>query len=169
MQSLIDKNVLVLGIGNTLLSDEGFGPAAIFYLESNFHWPKNITLLDGSTLGLMLMPELLECDFAIILDIALGGNAPGTFYQFGGNELNNVLSAKYSMHQTNFNDVLINCDLVGHRPETIFFAMEPFDFHTFSPQITSSAADRLPSFCKNVINFLQDSGLAISKLSSDAI
>ena len=169
MQNLSDKKVLVLGIGNTLLSDEGFGPAAIYYLESNYHWPKNITLLDGSTLGLMLMPELLECDFAVILDIALGGKAPGTFYQFNGDDLNNTLTVKYSMHQTNFNDVLINCDLAGHKPQTIFFAMEPFDYITFSPQITSFAANLLPSFCKNVINFLQDSGISISNLSSDVI
>ena len=51
-----NKKILILGVGNILLTDEGFGVRAVEYLQANYTWPVCIRLLDGGTQGLMLMP-----------------------------------------------------------------------------------------------------------------
>lgn len=161
--SLPQQRILILGIGNTLLSDEGFGPTAIYYLEENYDWPINVRLVDGATLGLMLLAELLESDLVFILDIALGDQKPGTFYSLSPEDLGKSLSLNHSMHQTSLNDVLINCELTGHKLDAKIFALEPFDYQTFSPQITPEALQLLPSFCEKVINELQKIGVRPTK------
>ena len=55
-----DQKVLILGVGNILLTDEGFGVRAAAYLEEHYRWPENVTLMDGGTQGLMLMSELMD-------------------------------------------------------------------------------------------------------------
>lgn len=54
-----DKRILILGVGNILLTDEGFGVRAVEYLKAHYRWPEGVRLMDGGTQGLMLMPELL--------------------------------------------------------------------------------------------------------------
>lgn len=145
------RNILILGVGNTLLSDEGFGVRAVEYLQANYQWPENINLVDGGTRGLMLMSELMECELAIVLDIALGGHKPGTFYLLDDECLDKSLSFRESMHQTSLNDILISCDLAGSRPQAMIFAMEPFDFQTVSESLSPKAQEALPRFCARVV------------------
>ena len=72
--------VLIMGVGNILLRDEGFGVAAVNHLEKNYDWPENVRLQEGATQGLLLMSELEECDLLVVLDVVLGGKEPGTVY-----------------------------------------------------------------------------------------
>lgn len=150
-----EQRILILGVGNTLLGDEGFGVHALRYLEENFSWPQNVRLVDGGSLGLLLLGELLECDFAVILDVALGGRPPGTFYKLEEDALNPGLGFRQSMHETGVSDILISCDLAGHRPEVEIFAMEPFDLQNPRPELTAQAAAKLPEFCEKVVGELK--------------
>lgn len=153
------KRILILGVGNTLLADEGFGVRAVEYLQEHYEWPDNVRLLDGGTLGLLLMGELLECDLAIALDIALGGEAPGTFYRIESDELDKSIKPRQSAHQTSLADTLVNCELAGHRPEMVVFAMQPYDFQKPQATITCEAKKKLPSFCARVVEDLAKMGL----------
>ena len=80
---MAEPRVLVLGVGNILLSDEGFGVAAVKRLERDYTWPDNVRLLDGGTLGLFLMPEIMDADFLVVLDVVLGPGprAPSTCWK----------------------------------------------------------------------------------------
>lgn len=149
-QSLPQERILIMGIGNTLLCDEGFGVHALYYLQRHYDWPDNVTLVDGATRGLMLMAELMDCDLAIILDIVLGGGEPGTTYLLGDDELGKALSFRQSMHQTSLEDILVSCDLAGHRPRTLVFGFEPFDYRSASELPSPQAARLLPGFCRKV-------------------
>lgn len=149
------KKILILGIGNTLLSDEGFGVHAVEYLQRQYRWPDNIQLVDGGTRGLLLMTELMECDFALVLDVARGGETPGTFYLLEDRDLDKALSFRESMHQTGLSDILISCELAGYRPEAVVLAMEPFDIESPGEQLTQAAKDRLPEFCAMAIALLE--------------
>lgn len=157
------KNILILGVGNILLADEGFGVRALYWLRENYRWPENTRLVDGATLGLLLMGELLECDLAIILDIAQGGEKPGTFYVLENENLGRSLSMGQSMHQTGIEDVLISCDLAGHRPEALVFGFEPFDFQSPKAELSPEARALLPEFCDRVVEELGKMGLEIIK------
>lgn len=152
------ERILVLGVGNTLLGDEGFGVHALRHIEQEYALPSNFRLLDGGTLGLLLMAELLECDLAIILDITLGGQAPGTFYRIEGEDLGARSVPLQSLHQTSLADVLISCELADHRPKAIVFAMEPFNLDSPQADLSPEAARKLPEFCAKVIEELARDG-----------
>ena len=64
--------VCVLGVGNTLLGDEGFGVRAMEYLRDNYVWPGNVDFVDGGTQGMGLMPLLVDYDKVAVLDIVHG-------------------------------------------------------------------------------------------------
>ena len=64
--------ILIMGVGNVLLCDEGFGVRAVAYLEEQYDWPDNVQFLAGETGGIMLMPEIQSCDLLVVLDVVLG-------------------------------------------------------------------------------------------------
>jgi hydrogenase maturation protease len=155
-----NKKILILGVGNILLTDEGFGVRAVEYLQANYTWPACIRLLDGGTQGLMLMPEIQDCDLLIVLDIVLGGEAPGTVYLLEGEDLRKSLSFRDSMHQTDLLDTLITCELVGHKPDALVIGMEPFDCRTMGVELTPQAQARLPEFCRKTMDELARRGIS---------
>ena len=146
-----DKRILILGVGNILLTDEGFGVRAVDYLEAHYRWPVHVRLMDGGTQGLMLMPELQECDFLVVLDVVLGPEAPGTVYLLEGEDLRKSLSFRDSMHQTDLLDTLVTCDLAGHRPEAIVIGLQPFDYKTMHVGLSPQAEALLPEFCRKAV------------------
>lgn len=153
------ESVLILGVGNILLTDEGFGVRAAEYLEAHYHWPSHVRLMDGGTQGLMLMPLLQECDFLVVLDVVLGPNAPGAIYLLEGEDLRKSLSFRDSMHQTDLLDTLITCDMAGHRPEAMVIGLQPFDYKTMHVGLSPQAQALLPAFCGKVVEELARRGI----------
>ena len=146
------KSILILGIGNILLGDEGFGVRAVEYLQDNYSWPENVQLLDGGTRGLLLMADLMDKDLVIILDIVHSGHEAGTMLLIENDDLYKSFQNKESAHQTSINDVLICCELADHRPEVLVFGFEPFDFSEINISLSPQAQEKLPLFCENVIS-----------------
>ncbi|MDE7242227.1 HyaD/HybD family hydrogenase maturation endopeptidase [Desulfovibrio sp.] len=151
--------VLVLGVGNILLSDEGFGVAAVNRLMRDYDWPDNVRLLDGGTLGLFLMPDIMDADFLVVLDVVLGPGAPGTIYLLEGEDLRKSLSFRDSTHQTDLVDTLISCELAGGRPDAVIIGIQPGDWQTLSPALTPELEARLPEFCAKVAAELARRGI----------
>lgn len=146
-----NKKILILGIGNILLGDDGFGVRAVEYLQNNYSWPENIELLDGGTRGLLLLADLMEKDLVIILDIVMGGEKPGTMYLMENEDLDRSLTIRQSAHQNSINDVLASCELAGHRPDVLVFGFEPCDFSSLNASLSAQAQEKLPAFCENVV------------------
>ena len=63
--------ILIMGVGNVLLCDEGFGVRAVAYLEEHYDWPENVQFLAGETGGIMLMPEIQSCDLLVVVGSSL--------------------------------------------------------------------------------------------------
>lgn len=152
---------LILGIGNILLGDEGFGVMAINYLEEHYTFPEEVRLLDGGTRGLMLLGEIIECDFLVVLDIMLGGEKPGSIYLVEDEEIPVRVNFRHSMHEANLNDMLASAELAGNRPRALVFGFEPFDFKTLNPSPTPEALKLLPEYCDRVAAELARRGLDI--------
>ncbi len=151
--------ILIMGVGNVLLCDEGFGVRAVAYLEEHYDWPDNVQFLAGETGGIMLMPEIQSCDLLVVLDVVLGGEAPGTVYLLENDDLRKSLSFRDSMHQTDLLDTLATCELAGHRPEALAFGLQPFDYHSMVMQLSPQAEAMLPTFCHKVVDELQRRGI----------
>jgi len=153
---------MIMGVGNILLTDEGFGVRAVEYLQANYTWPENVRLEDGGTQGLLLMSTLMDCETLVVLDVVLGPEKPGTVYMLEGEDLRKSLSFRDSMHQTDLLDTLITCSMAGHDVEAVVFGLQPFDYHTMQVGLTPEAQNLLPEFCTKVVTALEQRGIAIA-------
>jgi hydrogenase maturation protease len=152
------KRILLLGVGNILYRDEGLGVYALQRLESAYAFSDNLTLMDGGTMGKLLMHALLDHDRVIVLDAVLGGEAPGTVYRLEGEALRKSLGFHDSQHQVDLVDTLISCELVGHRPDTVVIGMQPGDYTSMGTELTEACLAAMPKFISHALEEVQASG-----------
>lgn len=150
--------ILLLGVGNLLYADEGLGVHAARYLEKHYTFSPNVTLLEGGVLGKLLMPQLLEADQVIVMDAVLGGEEPGSIYRLADEGLRKSLGFNDSQHQVDLVDILIYCELTGHRPEAVVIGMEPQDWKTLTTELTTTAHNNFERFITHVLAELEQQG-----------
>ncbi|MBW2171648.1 MAG: HyaD/HybD family hydrogenase maturation endopeptidase [Deltaproteobacteria bacterium] len=119
------KRIVVLGVGNVLLSDEGVGVhVAKKLLEMEL--PPGVQVVEGGTDGFRLMNVVTEADRLIIVDAVKGGEAPGSIYRFDIKDAPTYPDAyKTSVHQIGILEVVHLSELVGKTPETTIIGVEP--------------------------------------------
>ncbi len=122
----------ILGIGNLLLKDEGFGVHVINYLEDNYRLPEEVHLQDGGTAGIYMAPFLEEVDSLIVVDVIGVDAAPGTLHRFNGDELMGAnVQMSMSPHQLGLLEILEICKLRNQEPEHVeFIGIVPAEIDT---------------------------------------
>ncbi len=151
--------ILILGVGNILLGDEGIGVRAAEQLRNRADVPSHVRVVDGGTLGPGLMDAVMSCDLLLVLDAVLGPGEPGSLYRLEGDDLRKSLSFGASAHQFDLPDTLILCELAGHRPETVVLGMEPADIRTPRAELSPCCAARLPELVELALQELRGRGL----------
>ena len=118
--SMPELRVLVLGIGNILLRDEGVGVHVVNRFRDIYTVPDGVDIIDGGTMGLDLMPYFEGRTHVIVIDAVRGnGEQPGTILRFSATEVMGVLGERISPHQIGLSDLLA-CTAVGSQlPEHI--------------------------------------------------
>lgn len=120
------KLVLVLGIGNLIMSDDGVGVRVVQELKRSYRFPENVMVVDGGTLGLDLLPMLENATHLILVDAVEIGEKPGTLIRLIGEELPVALETKLSPHQMGLKDLLAVSELMGHSPgEMVLIGVQP--------------------------------------------
>jgi hydrogenase maturation protease len=113
-------SIVVLGIGNVLWADEGFGVRCVEALQARWRFADHVSLVDGGTQGLYLIPQVHAARRLLILDAVDYGLAPGTLKLVEDDEVPRFLGAKkMSLHQTGFQEVLALAQLTGAYPEQV--------------------------------------------------
>lgn len=126
-----NRTVLVLGIGNVLLGDEGAGVRVIEELEKRYRFPEAVRLLDGGTSGMELLNDLAVCDHLIVCDCVRLGQPPGTVVRLDDEEVPAMFRNKLSPHQLGLSDVLATAQLTGEGPDRVtLFGIEPEEMET---------------------------------------
>ncbi len=111
-------DVLVLGIGNLLWADEGFGVRCVEQLAAEWRVPDGVRLMDGGTQGLYLLPYVQGARRLIVFDAVDYGLEPGTLKLVEGEQVPRFMGAKkMSLHQTGFQEVIAAADLTGQLPQ----------------------------------------------------
>jgi hydrogenase maturation protease len=100
------EKITVLGVGNILMQDEGFGVRVVEELLAAYSFPENVQVLDGGTLGMELLRFLVGTDRLILVDAVNGSLPPGSVYQFNHDEVKAYFKEKVSMHELGIQDVL---------------------------------------------------------------
>jgi hydrogenase maturation protease len=118
--------VLVLGVGNILLRDEGLGVRAVERLAAAHLLPEQVCVLDGGTMGLDLLPYLQENETLLMVDAVQAGRPPGTLVRLEGDEILPALALKLSAHQVGLQELLATGRLLGTLPSCIvLWGIEP--------------------------------------------
>jgi len=140
------KNVLVLGVGNVLLRDEGVGIRAVGELGRRFCLGEGVELLDGGTAGIELLRFLEGKEHLILIDAIRAGHPPGTVLRVEGEDVPKTFTERISPHQIGISDVLASALLTDALPRSIvLFGVEPADLTTgieLSP-VVEAALDKL--------------------------
>lgn len=111
--------ILVLGIGNSLMNDDALGVTAIAQLKERYIFPSGVSVVDGGTLGLDLLPMLEGVRKLLIIDAIDMGAAPGELFRLAGKEVPRAFASKLSVHQMGVQDLLAVAELQGHVPEEL--------------------------------------------------
>lgn len=111
--------ILVLGIGNLLLSDEAIGVRIVEALERRFQLPSHVEVLDGGTAGMELMEMMANRDHLIVTDAVLTGDAPGSVVVLHDEEIPALFTRKVSPHQLGLSDVLMALRLTDEFPRRL--------------------------------------------------
>jgi len=133
------KSIVVLGIGNLLWADEGFGVRCVEALAARWRFAPQVQLVDGGTQGLYLLQHVQAATHLLILDAIDYGLAPGTLKQVEGEEVPRFLGAKkMSLHQTGFQEVLALAQFTGHWPQHVLLVgCQPAELEDFGGSLSA--------------------------------
>ena len=145
MEKDLKPKILVLGIGNILWADEGFGVRVVEAFHARYHLADNVTLLDGGTQGLYLVQFVEEADYLLVFDAIDYGLEPGTLKLVRDDEVPKFTGAKkMSLHQTGFQEVLSAADLLGAYPEKLaLIGCQPLDLEDWGGPLTAPVREKL--------------------------
>lgn len=120
------RRVVVLGIGNTILCDEGVGVHAALALRERHALPDGVEVIDGGTAGMELLDALAGIDLLVVLDAVKARRSPGTLVRLVGAEVPVFFRSKLSPHQVSICDVLASLEFAGHAPaDLVLIGAEP--------------------------------------------
>ena len=139
-------DVLVLGIGNLLWADEGFGIRALERLHAGWRFRPGVRLLDGGTQGLYLLPYVEGCRRLLILDAVDYGLAPGTLKVVRDDDVPAFMGVKkMSLHQTGFQEVLSVARLRGWNPDNVtLIGCQPEVLDDYGGSLSETVKTTLP-------------------------
>jgi hydrogenase maturation protease len=138
-------SILVLGIGNLLWADEGFGVRCVEALQAGWQFAPHVDLVDGGTQGLYLLPLVQAARRLLILDAVDYGLPPGTLKLVENDEVPRFLGAKkMSLHQTGFQEVLMLAQMTDSWPaEVLLIGCQPEELEDYGGSLRDSVKDAL--------------------------
>ena len=161
--------VTVLGIGNIILRDEGFGVRAMEYLDEHFRFPPEVQLLDGGTLGPELLHFVTGTEHLLILDAVAGDAPPGTVYRFEDDAVMAHFQEKMSSHEIGIQDVLAWLTVTDRAiPNVVVLGMQPYELTaglTLSPEMEAA----LPAFAQRAVEELLRWGMVPAERSQRSL
>jgi len=137
---------LVLGIGNILWADEGFGVRCVEALNAAFEFGDDVTVLDGGTQGLYLLPFLEDARYLIVFDAVDYSKQPGEMVIARDDEVPRFMGVKkMSLHQTGFQEVIACASLAGRLPESMMLiGVQPEQLEDFGGSLRDIVKAQIP-------------------------
>lgn len=161
--------VLVLGIGNLIMSDDGVGVRVVQLLQERYRFPEEVTLLDGGTLGLDLLPKLEGVERLLVVDAVETGGAPGTLLRLSGDDIPLALETKVSPHQMGLKDLLTVASLQGFDPaEMVLWGVQP-ECIEMGMELSPVVAEQVAQLTENVLIELANWGVQADRCQGPSI
>jgi hydrogenase maturation protease len=157
--------VLILGVGNILWADEGFGVRTVEAINQQYEFNDEVKLMDGGTLGLYLIQHVQECDLLIVFDAIDYGLKPGTMKLIHDEDVPKFMGAKkMSLHQTGFQEVLSTAELTGETPDHIFLiGVQPVQLEDFGGSLRDEVKVQIQPAINECLKYLDGYGVTYKK------
>lgn len=150
------KHTLILGIGNILWADEGFGVRTVEFLDQHYLFNDSVTIMDGGTQGLYLVHHVQEADLLVVFDAIDYGLEPGTMKLIEGDDVPAFMGAKkMSLHQTGFQEVLAMAEMLGSYPaELLLVGVQPEQLEDYGGSLRPLTKSRIQPAIDEALNWL---------------
>ncbi len=147
---MIRKPILILGIGNLLLKDEGFGVHVVQKMMA-MSLPDDVELMDGGTMGIDLLYHIEGRKKVIAIDVVKADSRPGTLYRFTDKDIEYHKDILRSAHEIDFSYVLKTAEQLGNKPdEVVFIGITPQEIDA-DIGLTPALEERIPKVIELVM------------------
>jgi hydrogenase maturation protease len=163
-----DWNTLVLGIGNLLWADEGFGVRCVERLNAGYDFPESVRVMDGGTQGIFLLPWVRSASRLLIFDAIDFGLEPATLKLITGDDVPRYMGAKkVSMHQAGFQEVLSSAQLSGEFPDELaLVGVQPELLNDYGGSLTPAVKARIEPAIQLGLDVLRGWGIEVTLRSA---
>lgn len=153
--------ILVLGLGNALMNDDALGVRAVAELQRRYLFPAGVTVIDGGTLGLDLLPLLEGVERLLIVDAVDMGAVPGSRFRLCGDDVPRAFASKLSVHQMGVQDLLAVAELQGHVPrELVVHGVQPASIE-MEMQLSPPVAAAMEALLAGIVAELEGWGVRL--------
>ncbi len=155
--------IMILGIGSILFSDDGFGIRVAQKIEREYEFPDQVLVVDGGVLGINLLGVISKPQHLIVVDTMRNRGRPGDIYRLEGDAIPERIRAKNSLHQVDFLEALTLCQALDHVPQTVVIGVEPQDIQTLALVLTPVIESRIDPVIRMVLAELTRLGVTYRK------
>ncbi len=155
------SRALLLGVGNLLWADEGFGVRCVEAFAASYESPENLTVADGGTQGLYLVDLFREHDPVVVFDAIDFGDPPGTLRVVRDDDIPAFVAArKMSLHQAGLQDVIACAKLLGGCAEhMLLIGVQPVELDDYGGSLRPAVRSRIPEALEIAVDYLADFGI----------
>lgn len=164
-----EKQIALIGIGNILFSDEGLGAYLIKYIETNFHLPLNLTVIEGGTLGFGLMTYYQSYDTIILVGTGSGSAAPGTITVQDARETIAEGPVRKTANEVEMTLMLEICSFHEAMGEVTVISMIPEEINAVRNGLSSTILKQMPHLLERVRGVLAAHDVVLTPKSDEPV
>lgn len=154
------ERIIILGIGNPLVRDEGVGVRVAEELSSGYEFPQGVEVQDAGTMGMTMLSTLCSADFAVVIDAVDGtGHPPGTVVTMSAEQIAPA-QVLHSAHDMRFANVLEAAALIGKAPEARVVGVQIKQLEVGTVGLTPEVESAVPRAVAAVLELLAERGVA---------
>jgi hydrogenase maturation protease len=142
---MADKQfITILGLGNILMKDEGFGVHFVRWIDNRWRFPEAVELIEGGVMAYALLGCVCGCEHLIVIDVLKTDDEPGALYRFTLAEIEPKLPPPTSAHEVQFLDVLCKAEMLDEAPEVIFLCIVPDNVQDMEMEMSPLMRKKFP-------------------------
>lgn len=149
----------IVGAGTVIYQDEGIGVYAAKYIEKNYTFFDDVTLVDGGVLGFQLMTYYQDYDKVIILDTITIEDVVGAIYNLPSEELLGLGSYKQTAHEVEIIEMLEICSLLEKMADTNIIGIVPYDMESVNIGLSSEMKNKFDDFIDAAMKEIEKSAI----------
>jgi hydrogenase maturation protease len=162
------KPIILLGLGNILMGDEGFGVHFLRWFAERHRLPPEAEIVEGGTLGYLLLDPICRASHVIVIDCIRLEDAPGSIYRFTQKEMEAHLPPPTTAHEVKFADVLCKAEMMGECPDMTFLCVVPEQMADMDLEMTPAVLAKYPEMEKLLVAELAAHDIVPERIGPDA-